>query len=309
MKTNEELVAAYQAGDNAALTDLWINNQRGVRSIAEKMARKGYGEVEDLIQEGFIGLQTAASRYDPAGGAAFFTYAVHCIRSAIIRAYGKNGPLIRISEGRLLQLFRYRTLLISYNLVNGENPPEAFVRLKLGLSSKDIKELKKVQKLLRTASLDTPAGEDENGATLGDFIVDPDGNNTEEIERAIDFKNMAAELQRMIDELPPKQADLIRRRFWGSGALTKSEYQLSKQVIWKLKRQRYRVEPYYREYLATSEAYSGGLSYFRNHGCSVTEKIAIEKADRARAADKRRALLDDIRAESAAELESLKKGG
>lgn len=59
-RTNEEIVAAFQSGDQSALSELWANNERGVKYMADKIAAAGLGDAEDLLQEGFFGLLKAA---------------------------------------------------------------------------------------------------------------------------------------------------------------------------------------------------------------------------------------------------------
>ena len=90
--TNEELVKAYQNGDNKALDQLLKDNKGMVYLIAKKY--QGYCiatlDIEDLIQEGYLGLMEAAKRYDfnNSKKAMFMTYALFWIRQRISR-YGK----------------------------------------------------------------------------------------------------------------------------------------------------------------------------------------------------------------------------
>lgn len=90
--TNEELVQAYQNGDKNALDQLLENNKGIVYSVARSY--KGYCiatlDIEDLIQEGYLGLMEAAERYDfnNSRKALFMTYALYWVRQRISR-YGK----------------------------------------------------------------------------------------------------------------------------------------------------------------------------------------------------------------------------
>jgi RNA polymerase sigma factor, sigma-70 family len=91
---NEELVQLYQNGDNNALDKLIDDNSR----IIYKIANKYYGinrelELDDLVQEGILGLIEAAKRYDfnNEKKAKFTTYAVYYIDRYIYRAVNGNS--------------------------------------------------------------------------------------------------------------------------------------------------------------------------------------------------------------------------
>ena len=78
MTTNEELVAAVQAGDHDALLKLWEQVRRLVLKQAHKWVGAGGLEVDDLMQCGFIAVMEAVDSYD--GSAAFTTWLMLCLR-------------------------------------------------------------------------------------------------------------------------------------------------------------------------------------------------------------------------------------
>ena len=86
MPDNERLCALAQAGDDAARDLLWERNMGFVRKTALELHRQA-GEsgldVEDLVQEGCIGLLSAVDQYDAGKGASFLTYAAPAIRNAM----------------------------------------------------------------------------------------------------------------------------------------------------------------------------------------------------------------------------------
>lgn len=86
---NEELVQLYQQGDKQALEKLLEINRGIVYKVANKFCIEGSNsiDIEDLEQEGYIGLMVAAERYDINNPkkAKFTTYAVHWIYSKINR--------------------------------------------------------------------------------------------------------------------------------------------------------------------------------------------------------------------------------
>ena len=90
-----ELTRAVQRGDKEARRRLIESNMRLVINIA-KAYRNRSMPIEDLIQEGAVGLMQAAERFDPEKGFRFSTYATHWIRQAIGRAIDNKSKAIRL---------------------------------------------------------------------------------------------------------------------------------------------------------------------------------------------------------------------
>lgn len=86
MPDNERLCALAQAGDDAAREQLLECNMGLVRKLALELHRQtgeSVLDVEDLVQEGCIGLLSAVDQYDAGKGASFLTYAAPAIRNAM----------------------------------------------------------------------------------------------------------------------------------------------------------------------------------------------------------------------------------
>lgn len=96
---NEQLCYMYQKGDNVALAALIEKNKRFIYKLALKLYGQFRGSslaVDDLYQEGTIGLIEAANRFDHEQDNAFITYSWHWIRQKITRAIMDTGFSIRI---------------------------------------------------------------------------------------------------------------------------------------------------------------------------------------------------------------------
>lgn len=95
---NEELVARIRNRIDAAecMAQLWQQNRLFVAQIAKKYT--AYEDMDDLMQEGFIGLCNAVECYDPDNGAKFLTYAAYWIQQAMLRYIAKYSGVVQIPE-------------------------------------------------------------------------------------------------------------------------------------------------------------------------------------------------------------------
>ncbi len=91
------LIRAAQSGNKAAEDRLVQDNQRLVYSLAAKYNKKdSILDLQDLAQEGFIGLLTAIHKFDPNAGAKLSTYAYHWIKARILKALETQENTIRV---------------------------------------------------------------------------------------------------------------------------------------------------------------------------------------------------------------------
>lgn len=109
--THQQEVSLFKkarSGDRRARRKLIEKNLRLMVSVAKKYRSHGL-PLEDLIQEGNIGLTKAGERFDPEMGHRFSTYSVHWIRQTIQRATAEKGRTIRVPahmDGKLRRLAR-----------------------------------------------------------------------------------------------------------------------------------------------------------------------------------------------------------
>lgn len=103
-----DLASRIKTGDEAARRRLILANLRVVVEIARRF-RRGKVPLDDLIQEGNLGLIRASADFDPSVHACrFYTYAEVWIRAFIHRALIANDSLIRVPQHVFLQRKQYR---------------------------------------------------------------------------------------------------------------------------------------------------------------------------------------------------------
>ncbi|GAB4463485.1 MAG: hypothetical protein OHK0029_32200 [Armatimonadaceae bacterium] len=200
-------------GNKRAKERLVESNMRLVISIAKAYRNSGI-PFEDLIQEGAIGLMTAAERFDPSRGYRFSTYATQWIRQSIGRAVDNKAKSIRlpahVSES-LRKLDRARS---DMRRELGEDPTAEQLAHRTGISAR------KVSSLLTTTqdpiSLDTPVGDDEN-TNLGSLLFDrtaPDPQDT------LISSEMRHEINSILSLLDEREQVVMRKRYGFDGEET-----------------------------------------------------------------------------------------
>ncbi|MDI9636669.1 RNA polymerase sigma factor RpoD/SigA [Kamptonema cortianum] len=163
-----ELTLAARNGSVEARERLIESNIRLVINLARSYNSHAI-PLEDLIQEGVIGLMTAVDRFDPTRGFRFSTYATHWIRQAIGRAVDGKAKTIRLPAHVTQTLRKVERLRSEILGQTGVEPTQEELASALGISLKKMEMLQQVQQDL--LSLDMGVGEgkkDSLAANLAD---------------------------------------------------------------------------------------------------------------------------------------------
>lgn len=206
--TSEEeifLTRAIKRGDMKAKQRLIESNMRLVINIA-KTYRNRSVPLEDLIQEGAIGLMQASERFDPEKGFRFSTYATHWIRQSIGRAIDNKSKAIRLPAHVSQSLRKIEKEKVRLTRELGQDPSCEQIAAAIGVTPKKLQVL--MQSSQEMLSLDMTVG-DSGGMTLGGLIRDTSNDDPESLVMS---QEMMDELSRIMLELNDREQRVIRLR-------------------------------------------------------------------------------------------------
>lgn len=209
---NRELVRRIQAGDRRAEGELCRENKRLVRYFSERGYRSSGGrlELDDLEQEGFMGLLEAAKKFNFNKGVKFSTYAAYWIRLEISRFIKNNGSAIRIPIRRLNEIGHVMQAVNEYSDETSLDERIRKTAEKLGMKPDEVKrDLNMYQAYYQMSSLDRKIGEDED-TSVGDMQAEDDGRSAEDYVEDEDTRNR---LQAAIDSLPEREKNIVELRY------------------------------------------------------------------------------------------------
>lgn len=206
-----ELAERIKAGDKEARKIMIESNLRLVVNIAKRYMGRGL-PLQDLIEEGNIGLIKAVERFSSAKGCRFSTYATYWIRQAIDRALANQANLVRLPIHVTTDLSKLAR--IARQLVSALNREPSVRELsdKTGFSGRYVKKLSTIGK--KSYSLETTLSENNEQALIEKL---EDVTSPEPME-LIDTDLRIERVREWLSQLDKNEREIISLRFGLDGA-------------------------------------------------------------------------------------------
>lgn len=287
--TNEQLVARIRAGEDEAenMLQLWKQNKGFISKMAMKY--QSYAEIEDLIQEGYLGLCEAVRHYEPLEGASFIHYATFWIRQVIRRYVDNCCSIVRIPVGAKEEILQYKKIANEYRKWYGKNPTDLEMRSFLGVSREKLETIKKNALAVNLRSLDECIGGEDEEFTLSDTVAS-DQNVEEDVIKKLDTATMREALWKAVDDLPGKgMTEVLRYRYQDKmtlrqigeslGVETERARQIERDAMRKLRvsSRCKQFKGYYEQYLAPASTRHISIAEFERTWMSSTELEALRE--------------------------------
>lgn len=202
----KELSRMISAGETAARDRMVRANLRLVVNIARAYTNKGL-PLQDLIEEGNLGLLRAVEGFDPDMNTRFSTYASYWIKQSIKRALINSAKTIRIPAYMVELLTKWRRATAKLDDELGRPPTQEEVAKELGLPKKKLTIVKTAIQLYTQI----PQTDDEEaGWLMSDMVADDRAKGPE--DELLDTDNLKV-VYRMLDTMDPREATILRMRF------------------------------------------------------------------------------------------------
>lgn len=284
--TNEELVLQIQQGMNTVdnMELLYKQNENFIYKIARRYT--GIVEIDDLMQEGYIGLYEAVKRYEGDKEIKFLTYALFWIRNAMECCVESQGYTVRHSRDMKQKIVQYKKIVNAFELHHGRRPTDEELCYNLGISLGSLKSLKEyIYNFSILGSLDSPLQSEDSDTTVEETVSSGYDLECEVLDRMMEqdrksiwfiveqhtteYENKVIQLRYRNNMTMKAAGELIgvtgqTIRDVESKALRKLRYPSVKRLL----QDKYEV--------VISEAYHSGVGRFKTTWTSSTERAALK---------------------------------
>ena len=225
LTTDEEVALAQRIkeGDQVALDKLVRANLRFVVSVAKQYQNQGLS-LQDLINEGNLGLVKAAQRFDETRGFKFISYAVWWIRQSILQAVAEQARIIRLPMNQVGALAKVKKAVSLLEQKLERRPTLKEIAEELNMPEDKVDQLLSLNS--RAVSTDAPL-DDEDDANFLDVYVAEDEAST---DAGVEQESTSKAIRKSLDMLNEKERTIICMYF---GLGTSREYSLE-EIAMKL---------------------------------------------------------------------------
>ena len=208
ISTDEEVELAQKIhkGDQRALNKLVRANLRFVVSVAKQYQNQGLS-LNDLVNEGNIGLVKAAQKFDETRGFKFISYAVWWIRQSILQAISEQSRIVRMPLNQVGFQSKLSKAIVNFEQENERHPSvqeladiletdEEKVREALGTNGKKV-------------SVDAPFQDEESGSLI-DIMTDETAPAT---DNKMERESLSKDLDAALGTLSDRERQVLKMLF------------------------------------------------------------------------------------------------
>ena len=208
ISTDEEVELAQKIhkGDRRALDKLTRANLRFVVSVAKQYQNQGLA-LNDLIDEGNLGLIKAAQKFDETRGFKFISYAVWWIRQSILQAISEQSRIVRMPLNQVGFQSKLAKAVVNFEQANERRPSvqeladiletdEGKVREALGTNGKKV-------------SVDAPFQDDDSNPLI-DIMTDEDAPTT---DNNMERESLSKDLEAALSTLSEREQQVLKMLF------------------------------------------------------------------------------------------------
>ena len=210
-----ELAQRIRQGDQRALEKLTKANLRFVVSVAKQYQNQGLS-LQDLINEGNIGLIKAAQKFDETRGFKFISYAVWWIRQSILQALAEQSRIVRLPLNQVGSVNKISKVLAKFEQENERRPSVAELAEELNIEEDKISEVLRVSG--RQVSVDAPFQDGEENCHL-DVLTNDDAPHT---DSPMDKESLCSELDNILSAVLKDREKKVIVMSFGIGCHEKS---------------------------------------------------------------------------------------
>ena len=223
-----ELFKDYEKGGDLSVKakkKLTESNLRLVVYVAKKQKGQHSIPLEDLIQEGNLGLLKAIEKFDYKKGFRFSTYAMWWIKQAIGQHILKRKKMIRLPAHAASAQKKLMQAVEAYRESMGCDPSAEELAALTDVSETVVKAT--IQSGKNIISLQQPMDSNSDSSTLEDKLEDE--NQTNDPFEVLAKKEMLTIVRKVLLELSPKEAAILRLRFGLYDDISTNDYVVSKE--------------------------------------------------------------------------------
>lgn len=204
------LARRIRAGDQSALEKLTRANLRFVVSVAKQYQNNSLS-LNDLINEGNLGLVKAAQKFDETRGFKFISYAVWWIRQSIIQALAEHSRMVRLPLNKVGSLTKINKVFAELEQKFQREPTPDEVAHVMGVTVEEVQATLGIA--ARHVSMDAPFTDGESNSLM-DVI---ENVNADQADRRLDYtESLKDETERTLSSLTDREREVIKL-FFGIG--------------------------------------------------------------------------------------------